>query len=504
MSSTEQPETTVSISSTTPSATPSTAPSSTPTSNNPPKRFIYTMKDMKQFINSPAKRDLLSFITYLGRSTIDVPPSIYKYNPQKPLINLSPGMASLHGSLHAMATTWLVELPPDTSVQARFGNPVFKLWHDRLVKRSEKIIRCMMDCHVQYVINRSSSTSSNNDDDDDDDDDVDNNDKHGKHDKHGNGIDWDMTILEKCSEAGKEAALDDTTNDDTNNNNTDTNTNNNNIKNNNNNNNKTKDPKQEKVIIELQAYLHQAFGHEIRLDYGTGHECSFYIFLYALCKIGIYGNIPKSITPSSTIMSSIALSITDVYLRVCRGIQTDYMLEPAGSHGVWGLDDYHCIPFYIGSCQLQNQVYVRDHSEYSSPSCIHTVRSNGSTGNGNGSNGNGSNGNSNGNDHDSILYISCIQYIKSLKKGAPFFESSPMLNDISQLPTWSKVSGGLLRLFDGEVLNKKPVVQHFVFGDIFKASWTPDETQRKAPTITFNHDLNPHGINSVAPWAKNR
>ena len=36
------------------------------------------------------------------------------------------------------------------------------------------------------------------------------------------------------------------------------------------------------------------------------------------------------------------------------------------------------------------------------------------------------------------------------------------------------------------------------------ASWTPDETQRKAPTITFNHDLNQHGINSVAPWAKNR
>lgn len=454
MSSTE-PETTASnstgASNSTSSTTPSTTPSATP-SNNPPKRFIYTMKDMKQFINSPAKRDLLSFITYLGRSTIEVPPSpspspsSYKYDPQSPLVNLSPGMASLHGSLNAMATTWLVELPPDTTVRARFGNPVFKLWHDRLVKRSERIIRCMMDCHVQYVINRSNDNHSV-DDDNDHDNDVD-------HDKHDNDIGWDMSILKKCSEAGKEAALHNH-NDDTN-----KNTNNNTNTNNTSNNNKAKDPKQQKVIIELQAYLHQAFGHEIRLDYGTGHECSFYIFLYALCKIGIYGNIPKTTSPSSIIMSSIALSISDVYLRVCRGIQTDYMLEPAGSHGVWGLDDYHCIPFYIGSCQLQNQVYVRDHSEYSSPSCIHTVRGN-------------------GNDHDSILYISCIQYIKSLKKGAPFFESSPMLNDISQLPTWSKVSGGLLRLFEGEVLNKKPVVQHFVFGDIFKGEFTYSTTKLK-------------------------
>jgi hypothetical protein len=45
-----------------------------------------------------------------------------------------------------------------------------------------------------------------------------------------------------------------------------------------------------------------------------------------------------------------------------------------------------------------------------------------------------------------------------------------MLNDISQLPTWSKVASGLLKLYEGEVLNKRQVVQHFLFGNLFQGT----------------------------------
>jgi hypothetical protein len=130
-----------------------------------------------------------------------------------------------------------------------------------------------------------------------------------------------------------------------------------------------------------------------------------------------------------------------------RKLQMTYMLEPAGSHGVWGLDDYRCLTFVFGSAQLvghseivpssvNNEEVLKEHSA-------------------------------------DYLYLEGISFIKKIKSRAPFHETSPMLFDISNLTDWSKVHAGLLRLFQGEVLNKLPVVQHIPFGSLVRCTWSP-------------------------------
>lgn len=124
-----------------------------------------------------------------------------------------------------------------------------------------------------------------------------------------------------------------------------------------------------------------------------------------------------------------------------RRIQLIYVLEPAGSHGVWGLDDYQHLAFLFGASQL-----VKNDRGYI-PETIH----------------------SDGilqKEIDDFMYFGCISFIKQVKKGVPFGESSPILNDISGVASWEKVTQGLMKMFQAEVVGKLPVIKHLKFGSL--------------------------------------
>uniref|UniRef100_A0A8D2HXF8 Serine/threonine-protein phosphatase 2A activator n=2 Tax=Urocitellus parryii TaxID=9999 RepID=A0A8D2HXF8_UROPR len=184
------------------------------------------------------------------------------------------------------------------------------------------------------------------------------------------------------------------------------------------------------AVPEVAVYLKESVGNSTRIDYGTGHEAAFAAFLCCLCKIGVL-RVDDQI--------AIVFKVFNRYLEVMRKLQKTYRMEPAGSQGVWGLDDFQFLPFIWGSSQLIDHPYLEPR---------HFVDEKAVNEN-----------------HKDYMFLECILFITEMKTG-PFAEHSNQLWNISAVPSWSKVNQGLIRMYKAECLEKFPVIQHFKFGSL--------------------------------------
>ena len=197
-------------------------------------------------------------------------------------------------------------------------------------------------------------------------------------------------------------------------------------------------PDEVSLYDELRAYFLGSFGSAQRLDYGTGHELSFLAFIGGLWKLDGFQEcreaekeIVLGVVEPYDLAFAIVCSMligSSRYLELVRKLIKTYTLEPAGSHGVWGLDDHSFLPYIFGSAQFGPAIGPNDPtplegslkgapkpSTVTDPSVVEDLRA-------------------------KNMYYSAIGFIYDVKKG-PFWEHSPYLYDISGIEAgWGKIN----------------------------------------------------------------
>ena len=93
------------------------------------------------------------------------------------------------------------------------------------------------------------------------------------------------------------------------------------------------------------------------------------------------------------------------------------------------------------------------------------------------------------------LYTLSLQRVTLFKSGAAFSEHSPLLHSLSQLPSFQKPLSGLQKMFLGEVVGKRVVVQGLWVGGWCWGENMPDVGRGKGGAVKDT------GQGTRAPWA---
>lgn len=204
---------------------------------------------------------------------------------------------------------------------------------------------------------------------------------------------------------------------------------------------------------EISSYLLNSLGDRHRIDYGTGHEAHFIIWMLLLWESdfdgfivndnfsGVYSSNTSNTSNTENTTPNLIFTIFHPYIQLMRKIHRTYLLEPAGSHGVWGLDDYHFLPFLFGANQLRGHKDLKP-KHIRNPPILLTYRKH-------------------------FIYFDLIYELLLVKPEVSLRWHAPLLDDISAVRSWDKVSEGLMKMYAVEVLSKLPIMQHLLFGSLF-------------------------------------
>lgn len=206
---------------------------------------------------------------------------------------------------------------------------------------------------------------------------------------------------------------------------------------------------------ELYTYLIESFGNKMRIDYGTGHELNFVIFSMGLIYlVGSSSSLNETVICKETLKKYVSEHGWDIialfarnYLRLCRRLQTKFRLEPAGSRGVYNMDDFQFLPFLLGAAQLVGIKYASCKQFYEIDQ-VDMYKSD-------------------------YIFFEAVDFILINKRG-PFNEHSYTLWGFTNLNSWEIIFNRIKYKFTEDILGPFPIVQHLLFGK-YILNWSPQE-----------------------------